>query len=449
MSNVLIIAPHPDDEVLGCGGLIVQNIELGNVVNVIYLTSGERGIPGTSPVEATAIRENEARSVCDALGVLPEFWRYQDGDLRYNEELRDRMAASIANLAPSVVYVTHERENHPDHRNAGKIVREALKLLPNPPSCLLYEIWTPLQRVDRILNIDAAIDQKLASAKLYHSQMEANHFDTAALSLARYRGIMQGHCQYAEAFARMRPEGREDMKVAIVLLTWSPSIENPRSEYARRTLESVLENVDPGGMDLHLHIADDGSDPLHVSALVEIARFHGFEPTITNAERGGYGRSYNLATARLHSEYDLIMPIEDDWLLTRRIELEPLANAIEKSNGEIRCIRLGYIGFTQELRGRFCSAADQLFLVLDPNSPEPHVFAGHPRLETVEFERTLGVWPEGLGAGATEWELVHRWDSRVGVAWPVDLGIPASQARGAMFAHIGTVQTITIPEEVR
>ena len=90
------------------------------------------------------------------------------------------------------------------------------------------------------------------------------------------------------------------------------------------------------------------------------------------------------------------------------------------------------------------SAEGLWWLALDPDSPEPHVFAGHPRLELAEWERYVGPWPEGLAAGPTEFEVAHRREARMGVAWPIDLIKPTGDA----FVHIGTVPTATMEERV-
>lgn len=226
--------------------------------------------------------------------------------------------------------------------------------------------------------------------------------------------------------------------LAIVLLTYASSIQSPRHEYAKKTIDALIKNVKYSG-NLHWHIADDGSPQEHVDALKMI------EPpsTITNANRNGYGASYNLATQVLHNEYEYLLMVEDDWELTRELDLDPLVVALDEG---INCIRLGYLGYTQELRGKIISKANQTFLLLDPDSPEPHVWSGHPRLETRDFQRKVGPWPEGLDAGTTEFYVAHRKESREGVVWPLDLGIRAGQLHGTMFAHIGAVQARTDQE---
>jgi hypothetical protein len=75
--------------------------------------------------------------------------------------------------------------------------------------------------------------------------------------------------------------------------------------------------------------------------------------------------------------------------------------------------------------------------LLDGDSPEPHVFAGHPRLETVGYQRRVGEWPEGLLPGETEFSVAHYQWARMGVVWPMDLVKPS----GDLFCHIGTIRS--------
>ena len=222
------------------------------------------------------------------------------------------------------------------------------------------------------------------------------------------------------------------MTLGIVMLTYAPSVDNPRHEYAKRTLAMLKKNIIYRG-DIHWHIADDGSPPEHLAGLNLPAG-----TTVTNSERSGYGANYNLATQVLHTDCDVLLVVEDDWELTRPLDLDPLVEALKST--EIDCIRLGYLGWTQELRGHIMAAANQTFLYLSPDSPEPHVWSGHPRIETVEFQRRVGPWPEGIDPGSTEFVVAHRPESRAGVVWPLDLGIRAGQIHGTLFAHIGATQ---------
>ena len=106
------------------------------------------------------------------------------------------------------------------------------------------------------------------------------------------------------------------------------------------------------------------------------------------------------------------------------------------ANAGVECLRLGYIGFTQALTGSLVHTPAGVVFRFHGDSPEPHIFAGHPRLETREFERRVGPWPEGLAAGKTEFEVCQRDEARQGVGFPLDLIHP----RGDLFAHIGALE---------
>jgi len=181
-----------------------------------------------------------------------------------------------------------------------------------------------------------------------------------------------------------------------------------------------------------VHIASDGDDDEYLSALMFIANdFDLAFVTTTNSERSGYGANYNLATQVVHGFASHVLPLEDDWELTRDLDLDIFIQALDSLDAG--CMRLGYLGYTQPLRGELAAAVGRHWLRLDPSSAEPHVFAGHPRLETVAWERSVGPWPEGLEPGQTEFAVAHIAESRYGVIWPIQEIKPY----GDMFVHIG------------
>lgn len=216
-------------------------------------------------------------------------------------------------------------------------------------------------------------------------------------------------------------------KLCVMLLTYN------RLQYAEPTLRALLDNILWGG-ELRVHIADDGSPAGYAETLRAIAG--GYEIVgstgVSNSEHRGYGANYNLATQSVHAWADYVLPLEDDWVLTQELNVDQLVrNFIDTRIG---CIRLGYLGFTQGLHGEIIRVPrGNTLLVLDPQSPEPHVFAGHPRIETVAWERRAGPWPEGLDPNMTEFQAAR--DIRRGIAWPMHLN-----PDGGLFEHIGTLR---------
>ncbi|MDR7438943.1 MAG: PIG-L deacetylase family protein [Armatimonadota bacterium] len=137
----LFLAPHPDDEVLGCGGVIARKVQSKTPVWIAYLTDGRAGIPG-DPEAAAALREQEARTAASALGVPEDhlfFLRLPDGRLAdHVEAARSRIRDLVEGLGIEDLFVPYGREYHPDHVAAYRIARACLR-----PGMHLYEypIW--------------------------------------------------------------------------------------------------------------------------------------------------------------------------------------------------------------------------------------------------------------------------------------------------------------------
>lgn len=226
--------------------------------------------------------------------------------------------------------------------------------------------------------------------------------------------------------------------LSIMLLTYGGSPE--RREYAARTLRSTLDGLRYSG-NLRVHIADDGSGDEHWRPLFDLAggypHVHGI--TVTDAHRGGYGMNYNLATQVIHRESEIVLPLEDDWELNGELYADPLVEALQ--DPRIGCIRLGYLGFTRpDLQGRLVHVAGGTYFLIDPDNEEPHVFAGHPRLELASWEREVGPWPEepGTTPGEVEFIVCHKPKARERIAWPMHL----ARTDGAdVFGHIGAVRS--------
>jgi LmbE family N-acetylglucosaminyl deacetylase len=209
MSRVLVLSPHPDDESIGCGGTLCQHVADGDEVRVVFLTSGEMGGHGTGPEDTRRVREAEAVAATNVLGLRAiEFWHAPDGRLRATSPLVARLAALLRSWKPDTVYTTHPGEAHPDHCAAPRLLRRALaKARVGTPEVWLFEIWTPLATMDRIVDVTRWMPVKLRAVRRYRSQCAVLRFDAAVAGLNRYRGEM--HCwpegDYAEVFARMKP----------------------------------------------------------------------------------------------------------------------------------------------------------------------------------------------------------------------------------------------------
>jgi LmbE family N-acetylglucosaminyl deacetylase len=203
--NVLVIAPHPDDESIACGGTICLHAARGDRVAVAFLTSGEGGgerLRCLPPEQAWRIREREAEAAAEILGVNElTFLRHPDWFL--GEEVgtaADSLGPILKREAPQIIYLPHAGEWHPDHQAALPIVLLALRGNAIPePSLLTYEFWTPLSQYDHNEDITSVMANKVRAIRCHRSQLELFRYDLAARGLSQYRSVLH-HCRYAEVF---------------------------------------------------------------------------------------------------------------------------------------------------------------------------------------------------------------------------------------------------------
>jgi LmbE family N-acetylglucosaminyl deacetylase len=201
MARVLIVAAHPDDEAVGCGGTVRRHALGGDELHAVFLTSGEAGGHGIE--DAGALREREAHAAAEILGIgAIEFWHERDGRLRAGRSVVERLRAKLRALRPSHIYVPHEHDDHPDHRAAFRAVRRALHGARVRTTVYGSEIWSPISDIGEIVDISEQIDDKRAAIRAHASQCAVMPFDEAFTALARYRGEMHSWPggPYAEVF---------------------------------------------------------------------------------------------------------------------------------------------------------------------------------------------------------------------------------------------------------
>ncbi|HMF18186.1 MAG TPA: PIG-L deacetylase family protein [Gemmataceae bacterium] len=201
--NVVVIAPHPDDEAIGCGGSICLQAERDNRVTVVFLTSGELGLKKLSREEVWKIREQEAERAAEVLGVADlSFLRRPDWYVGHAvEEAAAALRPVLEREAPRLIYLPHTQEWHPDHRACLPVVRRALESSDLPiPTLLTYEVWTPLAQHDDGEDITSVMRRKLKAIRCYRSQLDQLRYDRAVRGLNQYRGALAWKCRYAEVF---------------------------------------------------------------------------------------------------------------------------------------------------------------------------------------------------------------------------------------------------------
>lgn len=204
--NILVLAPHPDDESLGCGGTIKLLTQAGMAVDVVFLTRGEKGLdapeqqPESVHSQLAHRREAEAKAACEVLGIRDvQFLNGIDGGLNHQPHLA-QMLASLLNAGNyHRVFAPWYGEAHPDHVATFRILQRALTEAIVQPGIWLYEVWTPLPPTDHV-PIDTTMPAKREAILKHASQLECLDYLGAFVGLAAYRALACPPSSYAEAF---------------------------------------------------------------------------------------------------------------------------------------------------------------------------------------------------------------------------------------------------------
>lgn len=203
---VLVVAPHPDDETIGCGGAIARHVLAGDALTVVVATSGEA--TGGGGAAAAAAREAECRAACTALGCgEPVFLRLPDGGLT---GAVDALAAGLRRHAgdAALVYTPALLDPHPDHRAANLAVAAARL----GAEVLGYEVWSPAS-VDVVLDVGSVWDRKQLALRCYPVALQSVDYLGATAGLTAYRGITAGLGPQAraEGFVRLSASEHADL----------------------------------------------------------------------------------------------------------------------------------------------------------------------------------------------------------------------------------------------
>ncbi|MBU4283557.1 MAG: PIG-L family deacetylase [Nanoarchaeota archaeon] len=199
--RILVFAPHPDDEIIGCGGYLAKLISKGNCVDVAYLITPEER------------RLHELMTVKEFMG-FDQVYLLNQGKGRFinkNKDLFGKILRSIRTSNPSLIMIPHKHEQDKDHSFLNEIVTECAYLCESdflleknqkPTSIDIiigYETWTPIQSPALYVDITDFMSKKRGAMMLYESQ-KYKDFVSMFDGLNQYRGALSGRGKFVEAF---------------------------------------------------------------------------------------------------------------------------------------------------------------------------------------------------------------------------------------------------------
>ena len=205
--KALVLAPHPDDETLGCGGTIRLLIEAEKKVRIIFLTSGDKAEEAENHRSYSSMREREAEKALKVLGVADyDFFRFPDRELLDNyEAVHDQIEQAIEAFMPDAVYCPSMVEINPDHRTTAMMVLDIQQSLcarnkkRGNTKILLYEVTTPL-RPNVLVDISSTFRHKKRAVRKYRSQLRLIDYLQYTTALNTFRSLTVDGPQFVEAF---------------------------------------------------------------------------------------------------------------------------------------------------------------------------------------------------------------------------------------------------------
>lgn len=211
--KLLILSPHQDDEILGCGCLIKKTLEAGGHAKCIYMTDGSKSLSDQLTPEAMIeMRKAEAIRLTEHLNMEePIFLGCSDGSLEPDDkEAADKVAQAIEDYKPDAVLIPYFLDGHKDHTAVSGIYLASMKKLKNHKEfdTYCYEINSPISvhGITHYMDCSGYLKAKSDALDFYSSQTMS--FESI-FAMNRLNRILTGVEEGAELFRIVELESYE------------------------------------------------------------------------------------------------------------------------------------------------------------------------------------------------------------------------------------------------
>ena len=201
--RVVVIAPHPDDEIIGPGGTLINLLDGGSQIRVVYLTDGDHGS------DLAARRRAEAKMVSDNLGFETVFLGLEPGNIALDATAHNALSDAIRQFGAQAIFVPFLLDDHPDHRRAAQLLAATIEArqLGMQAEVWSYQVYTPLPG-NVVVDISDVAERKAEAIRMFASQMETRDWAHYALGLNAFNLRLlpsTNSAAYAEAFFVLPP----------------------------------------------------------------------------------------------------------------------------------------------------------------------------------------------------------------------------------------------------
>jgi LmbE family N-acetylglucosaminyl deacetylase len=205
-----VLAPHADDEVIGCGGTLALHADQGDAVRVLVAFDGAAADAERrwAPERYVRARMREALAggralACGGRAIEYEFWGAAEGHVPTDEELGGaalRLAALLDELRPATIYAPWSGDGHRDHRTLAAVLARALRMRPVGADVWGFEVWTPLEP-HLVIDVSRVMPRKLRALACHATQLEGGALLHRVSGLGAYRSLhVGGDATFGEAF---------------------------------------------------------------------------------------------------------------------------------------------------------------------------------------------------------------------------------------------------------
>ena len=200
--SVLVLAPHADDEVFGCGGTLVKHRRAGDSVSVVIVTDGSFGQPEDVRAAHAAMRAGESLAASRLIGYsAPDSLHYRDRELAGCDGLVLHLLKIFNESDFDLICVPSIDEMHPDHHALVLAALRAAALGVKDVSVAMYEVGRPLSRVTHLVDVSDVYEVKLDAMRCFPSQLSHQSYDQHIVALNTFRTYtLSKEVLYAEAF---------------------------------------------------------------------------------------------------------------------------------------------------------------------------------------------------------------------------------------------------------
>lgn len=201
--SMLVLAPHQDDETIGCGGVLALQVRAKRAACVVLLTDGADGHDelGMTRQQMTDLRNEESRRAAAVIDMEPPvFLSYADLTAS-SEEAAEALRRIILDRKVDTIFVPFMLDGHSDHRKTNYILAAALKKIDRSIKVFGYEVWG-LCIPNVVVVIDDVMEDKLAMLRCFEFANKAVDYvtSTQGLNMFHSRMLGSGVCKYAERF---------------------------------------------------------------------------------------------------------------------------------------------------------------------------------------------------------------------------------------------------------